>query len=150
MFSCFRPKHRPRLRDDRESGFTLLELLVVIAILGLLAAIVAPQALRYLGSSKSQTAKVQIKNIASAMELYRFDNGGLPPAGSGLEALVKAPSGATAWNGPYLPQDSALTDPWGKPYVWKAPGEHGDYDIFTLGSDGAPGGSGEAKDVGNW
>lgn len=141
----------PSLRQtDAESGFTLLELLVVIAILGLLAAIVAPQALRYLGSSKSQTAKVQIKNVASAMELYRFDNGGLPPAGAGLESLVKAPPGAAAWNGPYLPQASALTDPWGKPYILKAPGEHGDYDIFTLGSDGAPGGTGEAKDVGNW
>lgn len=143
-----RPPHRPG--RPGEGGFTLLELLVVIAILGLLAAIVAPQALRYLGSSKSQTAKVQIKNIASAMELYRFDNGGLPPAGAGLGALVKAPSGAAAWNGPYLPQESALTDPWGKPYELKAPGEHGDYDIFTLGSDGAPGGTGEAKDVGNW
>ena len=133
-----------------EGGFTLLELLVVIAILGLLAAIVAPQALRYLGSSKSQTAKVQIKNIASAMELYRFDNGGPPPQAAGLEALVKAPASAAAWNGPYLPQASALIDPWGKPYQFKAPGEHGEFDIFTLGSDGAPGGAGEAKDVGNW
>jgi general secretion pathway protein G len=139
----------PPGRSD-EAGFTLLELLVVIAILGLLAAIVAPQALRYLGSSKSSTAKVQIKNIAAAMELYRFDNGGFPPAGSGLDALVKAPANAPAWNGPYLPQASALTDPWGKPYAFKAPGEHGEYDIFTLGSDGAPGGTGEAKDVGNW
>lgn len=138
------------VRDPAEAGFTLLELLVVIAILGLLAAIVAPQALRYLGSSKSQTAKVQIKNIASAMELYRFDTGGLPPPAVGLEALVKAPASATAWNGPYLPQPTALIDPWGKPYEIKVPGEHGEYDIFTLGSDGAPGGTGEAKDVGNW
>ncbi len=137
-------------RKDGERGFTLLELLVVIAILGLLAAIVAPQVLRYLGSSKSQAAKVQIKNIASALELYRFDNGGLPPPDMGLEALVKSPPNAAAWAGPYLPQSSALTDPWGRPYLYKAPGEHGEADIFTLGSDNAAGGSGEAKDVGNW
>lgn len=142
----------PARRRDRQAdaGFTLLELLVVIAILGLLAAIVAPQVLRYLGSSKSQTAKVQIKNISSALELYRFDNGGLPPPNIGLDALVKAPGNAPTWNGPYLQQASALTDPWGAPYQYKAPGEHGEIDIFTLGSDGAAGGSGEARDVGNW
>lgn len=140
----------PKSRPDRESGFTLLELLVVIAILGLLAAIVAPQVLRYLGSSKSQTAKVQIRNIASALELYRFDNGGMPPPDMGLEALVKAPPNAGTWAGPYLPQASALIDPWGRPYQIKAPGDHGEVDIFSLGSDNAQGGTGEASDVGNW
>ncbi len=133
-----------------EAGFTLLELLVVIAILGLLAAIVAPQVLRYLGSSKSQTAKVQARNIASALELYRFDNGGLPSAQDGLEALIKAPANAPGWNGPYLQQASALTDPWGAPYLYKVPGDHGEVDVYSLGSDKAPGGDGEDRDVGNW
>jgi len=140
-----RPPRRPR-----EEGFTLLELLVVIAILGLLAAIVAPQVIRYLGSSKTQTAQVQIRNIDSAMQLYRLDNGSLPSNDVGLQALVKAPGDAPAWNGPYLPLASALIDPWGQPYGYKTPGDHGEADIFSLGSDKAAGGDGEAKDIGNW
>lgn len=132
------------------NGFTLLELLVVLAILGLLAAIVGPQVIRYLGSSRSQTAHVQARNIAAAMELYRLDTGRYPSAEEGIKALNQAPGGNPAWNGPYIADASALNDPWGKPYQFKAPGEHGEIDVFTLGSDGAPGGSGEAKDVGNW
>lgn len=134
----------------RDSGFTLLELLVVLAILGLLAAVVGPQVIRYLGSSKTQTAAVQAKNIAAALNLYRLDMGGYPSQAEGLRALVKAPPSATFWNGPYLPDEGALTDPWRKPYQMKAPGDHGEIDVFSLGSDGAPGGSGEARDVGNW
>lgn len=133
-----------------ERGFTLLELLVVLAIMGLLAAIVGPQVLRYLGSSKTQAAQVQSKNIAAALNLFRLDAGRYPTAQEGLEVLVKAPASVPLWNGPYLPDVSALNDPWGKPYQMRAPGEHGEVDVFSLGSDGAPGGSGEARDVGNW
>lgn len=139
-----------RLRNAREAGFTLLELLVVIAIIGLLYAIVGPQVIRYLGSSKTQTAAVQVKNVASSLELYRFDAGGYPTAEQGLEALVKQPAGVPNWNGPYLPQASTIIDPWGNPYLYKVPGDHGQFDIYSLGSDKAPGGTGEAKDVGNW
>ncbi len=135
-------------RDER--GFTLLELLVVLAILGLLAAIVGPQVLRYLGSSKTQTAQVQVKNIATSLQLFRLDAGRYPTNEEGLDALVKAPSSVPLWNGPYLPDSSALTDPWGKPYKMRVPGEKGEVDVFSLGSDGSVGGSGEAKDVGNW
>lgn len=139
-----------RLRNNRQSGFTLLELLVVLAILGLLAAIVGPQVIKYLGSSKTQTASVQAKNIAASLELFRLDAGRYPTASEGLNGLIRAPASVPIWNGPYLPQATAIIDPWGNPYKFKAPGDHGEMDVFSLGSDNAVGGSGEAKDVGNW
>jgi general secretion pathway protein G len=137
-------------KKKTQSGFTLLELLVVLAILGLLAAIVGPQVIRYLGSSKTQTASVQVKNIAASLQLFRLDAGRYPTNEEGLNALIKAPPSVSLWNGPYLPDASAITDPWGKPYQLLTPGKHGEVDVFSLGSDGAAGGSGEAKDVGNW
>ncbi len=133
-----------------DAGFTLLELLVVLAIMGLLAAIVAPQVLKYLGSSRSQTAKVQIQNIDAAAELFRLDVGRYPTPEEGLTALVTAAPSAQGWNGPYLQKATALKDPWGQPYLYRAPGQHGEIDVYTLGSDKAEGGTGEAKDVGNW
>ena len=139
-----------RLRLGRDGGFTLLELLVVLAILGLLAAIVAPQVLRYLGTSRTQTAKVQIENVVAALDQYQLDVGHYPSEQEGLDALVTTPAGATNWNGPYLKRPSALTDPWGTKYLYKNPGKHGEVDVYSLGSDHAEGGTGEAKDVGNW
>lgn len=133
-----------------QSGFTLLELLVVLAILGLLAAIVGPQVIKYLGSSKTQTASVQVKNVAAALELFRLDAGRYPSPKESLDALVKPPPSVPVWNGPYLPQASALIDPWQNRYRFKVPGEHGEIDVYSLGSDNASGGTGEAKDVGNW
>lgn len=137
-------------RTARSAGFTLLELLVVLAILGLLAAIVGPQVIRYLGSSKSQTAAIQVKNIAASLQLFRLDAGRYPTSEEGLKALIEAPSSVPMWNGPYLPDSGAITDPWGKPYQMTVPGKHGEIDVFTLGSDGMTGGTGEARDVGNW
>jgi general secretion pathway protein G len=141
-----------RLNRDRraDGGFTLLEMLVVLAIMGLLAAIIAPQVLKYLGSSRTQTAKVQITNVVSALELFRVDVGRYPTQQEGLAAVVTAPSTAVGWNGPYLQKSSALNDPWGQPYLYKNPGKHGEIDVYTLGSDKAEGGTGEAADVGNW
>jgi general secretion pathway protein G len=133
-----------------DAGFTLLELLVVLAILGLLAAIVAPQVLRYLGTSRTQTAKVQIENISASLDHFQLDVGRYPTPDEGLEALVKPPPSAPNWNGPYLKKESALVDPWGQKYFYVIPGKHGDVDVYTLGSDHAEGGTGEAKDVGNW
>lgn len=132
------------------NGFTLLELLVVLAILGLLAAIVGPQVIKYLGSSRSETAAVQVKNVDAALKLLRLDAGRYPSAQEGLQALVTQPPGMADWRGPYLPNASALTDPWGNPYRYAVPGKHGEVDVYTLGSDNAEGGSGEAKDHGNW
>jgi general secretion pathway protein G len=144
---------RLRLRepDHRgEAGFTLLELLVVLAIMGLLAAIVAPQVLKYLGSSRTQTAKVQIQNITAALELYKLDLGRYPTNEEGLASLVTQPASAAGWNGPYLQKASALKDPWAQPYLYRNPGQHSEVDVYTLGSDKAEGGAGEARDVGNW
>jgi general secretion pathway protein G len=143
-------RQKTKSTSTSEAGFTLLELLVVLAILGLLAAIVGPQVVRYLGSSKTQSAQIQARNIAASLELYRLDAGRFPTAEEGLKALVKAPASVPLWNGPYLPDESAITDPWGRPYQIKTPGDHGEVDVFSLGSDGAAGGSGEARDVGNW
>ncbi|MBY0391897.1 MAG: type II secretion system major pseudopilin GspG [Novosphingobium sp.] len=132
------------------NGFTLLELLVVLAILGLLAAIVGPQVIKYLGSSRSETAAVQVRNVDAALKLLRLDAGRYPSAQEGLQALVTQPPGMADWRGPYLPNAAALTDPWGNPYRYAVPGKHGEVDVYTLGSDNAEGGSGEAKDHGNW
>jgi general secretion pathway protein G len=139
-----------RTMTRREAGFTLLEMLVVLAIMGLLAAIVAPQVMKYLGTSKTQTAKVQVQNITSALELYRLDVGRYPTPDEGLAALVAAPASAPGWNGPYLRKASALKDPWEQPYLYRNPGQHGEVDVYSLGSDKAEGGAGEAADVGNW
>lgn len=133
-----------------DEGFTLLELLVVLAILGLLAAIVAPRVISYLGSSRSKTASIQVKNIAASLELYRLDAGRYPSQQEGLSALVKAPPSAATWNGPYLADKTALNDPWASPYRYAIPGKHGEFDVFSLGADGHEGGTGEDKDVGNW
>jgi general secretion pathway protein G len=134
----------------QDAGFTLLELLVVLAILGLLAAIVAPQVLKYLGTSRSQVAKVQVENISAALEHFDLDMGRYPTPEEGLDALVARPTAAANWDGPYLKKSSALVDPWGQKYAYRTPGKHGDADVYTLGSDKAEGGDGEAKDVGNW
>jgi general secretion pathway protein G len=137
------------VRRRRDAGFTLLEMLVVLAIMGLLAAIIAPQVLKYLGSSRTQTAKVQIQNIDAALQLFRLDVGRFPTQEEGLSAMVSAPPTAAGWNGPYLQKPSALIDPWGSPYLYKTPGRHAEVDVYTLGSDKAEGGTGEAADVSN-
>ncbi len=134
----------------RESGFTLLELLVVLAIMGMLAAIIAPQVIRYLGTSRTQTAKVQIQYVMQGLELFRVDVGRYPTQQEGLVALVNPTPSAPNWNGPYLKKESALQDPWGNPYLYQIPGQHGEVDVYSLGSDKAPGGTGEAQDVGSW
>jgi general secretion pathway protein G len=140
---------RPLTRA-RRNGFTLLELLVVLAILGLLYAIVGPQVIKYLGSSKSESASVQVKNIDAALKLLRLDAGRYPTGEEGLQALVTQPQQMPAWRGPYLPNAAGLTDPWQHPYRYASPGKHGEVDVYSLGSDDAEGGTGEAKDLGNW
>jgi general secretion pathway protein G len=133
-----------------DDGFTLVEMLVVLGIIALLMALVAPQVMKYLGSAKSQTAAAQLKNIESALELYYLDNGEYPSAEQGIAALNVQPAGVTLWRGPYIKQKIGLIDPWGKPYVYRVPSEHGAFDLFSLGKDGAEGGEGESKDLINW
>ena len=132
------------------AGFTLIELLVVLVILGLLAAFVAPQVLKYLSKAKTDVAKAQVVNIASILDLYKLEVGRYPDQQEGLDALLEQPPDAPRWNGPYVKKADALTDPWGKMYQYRFPGEHGDYDLFTLGADQAVGGEGENQDVTSW
>jgi general secretion pathway protein G len=131
-------------------GFSLIELLVVIIILGLLAGLVGPRLFSRVGQSKQAAARAQIELFGAALDQYRLDVGSYPPAGAGLEALVSNQN-APNWSGPYLKKNAVPVDPWGKPYQYKCcPGEHGDYDIWSLGVDGAPGGDGENADVTSW
>jgi general secretion pathway protein G len=142
--------HRFRYRDRRQAGFTLIELLVVLVILGMLAAFAAPQVLNYLGRAKSDAARAQVQNIASILDLYRLENGRYPDEKDGLEALLEQPADAPRWNGPYVKRRDALIDPWGELYVYRFPGEHGAYDLYSLGADLAEGGEGEDQDVTSW
>ena len=132
------------------AGFTLIELLVVLVILGLLAAFVAPQVLKYLSKAKTDVAKAQIVNIASILDLYKLEVGRYPDQQEGLDALLEQPPNTPRWNGPYVKKADALTDPWGEMYQYRFPGEHGDYDLFTFGADQAVGGEGENQDVTSW
>jgi general secretion pathway protein G len=131
-------------------GFTLIELLVVLVILGLLAAFAAPQVLKYLGRAKTDAARAQVQNIASILDLYRLEVGSYPSEQDGLEALLEQPPDAARWNGPYVKRRDALVDPWGELYEYRFPGEHGAYDLYTLGADRSEGGEGEDQDVTSW
>ncbi|WP_283743543.1 type II secretion system major pseudopilin GspG [Sideroxydans sp. CL21] len=131
------------------SGFTLLELLVVMVIIGLLAGYVGPKYFAQIGKSETKTAMAQIDALGKALDQYRLDVGRYPTTEEGLSALFTKPSSEAKWGGPYL-QKSVPLDPWGKPYVYKQPGEHGEYDLLSYGKDGQPGGTGEASDVTNW
>ena len=138
-----------RRRLGSEAGFTLIELLVVLVILGLLAALAGPRVLGYLSGARTDTAKLQIENLGQALELYKLDNGNYPSTSQGLAALVTAPSGTPTWRGPYLTKSELPKDPWGRDYVYRSPGERGPYDLTSLGSDGTPGGTGDAADISN-
>ena len=131
-------------------GFTLLELMVVLLILALLATIAAPQVTKYLRKAKTQTAKIQVHALSAAVDSFHLDNSRFPSSDEGLKALVERPSDAPMWDGPYLKTRDSLIDPWGRPYLYRVPGKHGEYDIYTLGSDNREGGEGDAADVGNW
>jgi general secretion pathway protein G len=146
---------RRRLRACRacfgnSRGFSLIELLVVIIILGLLAGLVGPRLFSRVGQSKLAAARAQIELFSAALDQYRLDVGSYPPSAAGLEALVHN-SNVANWGGPYLKKNLVPLDPWGKPYQYKCcPGDHGDFDIWSLGADGAPGGDGENADVTSW
>jgi len=129
-------------------GFTLIELLVVMVILAMLAAIVGPKLFTKVGKGKQSAAKTQIEMLGQALDSYRLDTGRYPNTSEGLNALVTNP-GVEGWDGPYL-KKALPNDPWLKPYQYQCPGTHGDYDLFSYGADGAPGGEGENKDVNSW
>lgn len=133
-----------------KNGFTLVELLVVLVILGLLAGLVGPQVMKHVGSSKTRAAKLQVEELAAALEIYRLDVGAYPTAAQGLDALIVAPAGAGTWNGPYLRKSVVPRDPWGRAFRYRQPGQHGEFDLYTLGADDAEGGEGENADVVSW
>lgn len=145
------PARRSRgtsMQRKSSRGFTLIELLVVLAILTLLAGLVGPRVLGQLGGAKAKTAGVQIADLDKSLELFKLDVGRYPTTEEGLEALVKRPGSVNGWAGPYL-KGGVPSDPWGHPYRYTSPGPNGGIEILSLGSDGAPGGEGEAADIRN-
>jgi general secretion pathway protein G len=130
-------------------GFTLIELLVVMIIIGLLAALVGPRFIRQEEKAKVKAAKAQIELLSTALDTFRLDVGRYPTSQEGLEALRTQPGGLERWDGPYLKKE-VPTDPWGKPYVYKSPGEHGPFDILSYGADGTAGGDGDNRDITSW
>ncbi|MDD2769521.1 MAG: type II secretion system major pseudopilin GspG [Methylococcus sp.] len=131
-------------------GFTLIELLVVLAIIGLLAGLVGPQVMKHLGESKTKTARLQVEELASSLDMYKLDVGRYPTTDEGLNALIEQPSSARVWNGPYLRKKKVPLDPWNNPFHYVAPGQHGKFDIWSLGQDNADGGDGEDSDILSW
>lgn len=137
------------LRARHARAFTLLELMVVMVIIGLLAAYVAPRYFTQVGKSEAKLARAQIDALEKALDQYRADAGHYPTTEQGLAALTTRPSNAPKWDGPYLKRQVPV-DPWGRSYLYKSPGEHGDIDLASLGRDGQPGGTGDAADITNW
>lgn len=135
------------IKRQNQSGFTLVELLVVLVILGLLVGLAGPRVMRYLGSSRADTALVQVEQFRTALELFVLDLGRLPTTEQGLDALVQRPTGMDDWNGPYLRNDTLPLDPWGNPYLYVFE-QDGTYTLRSLGADGVEGGNGVDADIG--
>lgn len=144
------PAFRP-IRSENEAGFTLLELLVVLGIIGLLIGLVAPAALHQFGNAKQKIAQQSVERLSSVLDIYKLDVGHYPTTEQGLQALISKPANETRWNGPYLKGATLPEDPWGRPFLYRLPSQRANtpYDLYSLGADGQPGGSGEDADVFN-
>jgi general secretion pathway protein G len=134
----------------RDEGYTLLELLVVLTILGLLTALATPYVIRYIESGRVKTARTEVANISAALDLYKSDVGQYPSSAQGLDALVKPPGGVDNWNGPYLKKIGEIKDPWGHPYNYRSPGQHGEFDLYSYGNSAKPSNDNEKPEVANW
>ncbi|GAB4433537.1 MAG: type II secretion system major pseudopilin GspG [bacterium] len=141
-------------KKEREKGFTLIEVLVVVFILAILAAIVGPKVLGRTDDAKIAEAKLQIKNLETALKLYKLDNGFYPTTEQGLQALVSQPTSEPIpkkyKEGGYLEKKKIPKDPWGNDFIYLCPGAHGDFDISSYGADGKPGGEGKDADINSW
>lgn len=135
-----------KLISDNDEGFTLLEMLIVIGIIALLAALATPQLLKYLGRAKAETAQTQMTYIANALDFYYLDVGAFPSKSEGLKSLIARPAGVATWDGPYLKNETGLTDPWGAAYTYDVSG-NALPTIGSMGADGAPGGEGDNADL---
>ncbi len=133
----------------RRRGFTLLELLVVMVIIGLLAGYVGPKFFGQIGKSEVKAARAQLDALQKSLDQYRLDVGRYPSTEQGLSVLVTKPADETKWQGPYLAK-TLPKDPWGRDYQYRAPGEHGEYDLLSFGKDGRAGGEGEDADLTSW
>jgi general secretion pathway protein G len=143
-------ERRQRNGRSSEAGYTLMELLVVLAILGLLAAVATPMVLHYLDSAKVSTAKTEVSNLAAGLDLFKYDVGRYPTTQEGLGALVSAPEGVDNWNGPYVKKTAKLSDPWGRPYNYRYPGSHGEFDLFSYGAHADTAKNDEKPAIANW
>jgi general secretion pathway protein G len=130
-------------------GFTLIELLIVVTIIALLAGLVVPQFIKQEEKATAKAAKAQVELLGTALDTFRLDVGRYPSSQEGLAALNQKPGGVDRWDGPYLKKE-VPPDPWGKPYIYKSPGDHGPYDIISYGADGVPGGDGSNHDIASW
>ena len=139
-----------QIKNNKQAGFTLLELLVVLGIIAMLAGIVGPQVMKHMGESKTKAAKVQIEDLSATLDMYKLDAGNYPTTEQGLQALIEAPDTAKHWNGPYLSKAKIPLDPWQNEYHYVSPGEHGRFDISSMGADGKEGGTGEDQDIVSW
>jgi general secretion pathway protein G len=136
------------------SGFTLIEIMVVIVILSMLAILVGPKIIGRTDDAKIADAKIQIKNLETALKLYKLDNGDYPGTEQGLQALVEKPAAGVIprnyRDGGYLDNKEVPKDPWGNDYRYISPGEHGDFDLYSLGGDGVRGGEKKDADIESW
>lgn len=137
---------RARLR----AGFTLLELMVVLLILALLGSIAAPRVVKYLSKAKADAAQIQVDALSGAVEAFLIDVGRLPTTEEGLKVLLETPAESPQWDGPYIQKEASLTDPWGRAYRYRQPGNKREFEVYTLGSDDKEGGEKDARDIGNW
>jgi len=138
-------------RPAPAAGFTLLEVMVVLVILGIVAAIFAgPQVFQLLGGAKTEAAQIQIEKVGTALDFFRLQVGRYPSEEEGLQALVERPAGVSGWSGPYLKSVEQITDPWGRMFLYRQPGQNAEYDLFSRGADNADGGEGEDQDVTSW
>ncbi|TDJ33016.1 MAG: type II secretion system protein GspG [Gammaproteobacteria bacterium] len=137
---------RGRKRFNNNRGFTLIELLVVLVILGIMGTLVAPRIFKQLEGAKIQGARNQVTTLSQQLDIYRLNNGSYP---EGLVDLVEQPADTIGWAGPYVKR-SLLKDPWGNAWVYVLPGQHGDFDLYSLGADGQEGGEGNDADLASW